>query len=83
MAPDLSPPFGLRLSEGELDQIVLDLAEDQPVTNSLVRERTGLDRHEALSLLQRLVDEGELVQVGERRGTRYLLPDQAEDQVRQ
>lgn len=83
LAPDLSPPSGLRLSEGELDQMVLDLAEDQPVTNSLVRERTGLDRHEALSLLQRLVDEGELVQVGERRGTRYLLPDQAKDQFRQ
>lgn len=80
LAPDLSPPSGLRLSDRELDEVVLDLAESQPVTNSLVRERTGLDRHEVLSLLQRLVDEGELVQVGERRGTRYLLPDQVEDE---
>lgn len=79
LAPDLSPPSGLRLSEAQLDELVLDLAREQPVTNTLVRERTALDRRRALALLNRLVDEGQLVRVGERRGTRYLLPGQAEE----
>jgi len=75
LAGDLSPPSGLRLAPDELDDVVLDLAGQQPLTNTLVRERTGLDRAQALALLQRLVTAGRLVQVGQRRGTKYLLPD--------
>lgn len=81
LAPDLTPPSGLRLSDEELDEVVLALAREQPVTNSLVRERTGLDRNEALKLLQGLVAGGRLVQIGERRGTRYLLPEQVDSDL--
>lgn len=52
-------------------QIVLDAVVREPLTNEKVRSLTGLDRTAARSLLRRLVDEGRLVQHGERRGTYY------------
>lgn len=67
-------PVRIRHSDEELEQIVLDLAREQPVTNALVREQTGLDRLDVLSLLRRLVENGRLVREGARRGTRYVLP---------
>lgn len=54
--------------------IVLDAARRGPLTNAAVRALTGLERLPALRLLQRLVSEGELVQEGQRRATRYRLP---------
>lgn len=76
LAPTLAPPAGLRMSQADLRHTVGDLAAEQPVTNALVRERLGLDRVEALRLLTGLVAEGRLVREGERRGVRYLLPNQ-------
>lgn len=67
----LSPPAGLRLSPGELEDIVLELAKQGPIANSDVRTATGLDRAEALALLDRLVKDGRLVRTGQRRGARY------------
>lgn len=55
-------------------QVVLDAAVAQPLTNERVRQLIGVDRVAARSLLRRLVEEGRLVQLGERRGTRYTLP---------
>jgi ATP-dependent DNA helicase RecG len=55
-------------------QVVLELASSEPMTNERVRQVTGLDRVAARSLLRRLVDEGHLVQNGERRATYYTLP---------
>lgn len=70
----LAPPAGLRLSDGELQELVLDVArEEEAITNSTVRARTGLDRVEALRVLDALVGQGRLRRVGQRRGTRYLL----------
>jgi ATP-dependent DNA helicase RecG len=69
----LHPPAGLRLSREELKAVILELAKSDPVTNARVRERTGLDRVEALRLLDELTDEGRLRRVGRRRGTRYVL----------
>ena len=54
--------------------MVLRLADEGPVTNSLVRERLGLDRSEALRILKELVADGQLIQEDERRGTRYRRP---------
>lgn len=72
----LAPPAGLRLSDQELERLVLEIAaEGEPVTNARVRVRTGLDRVEALRVLDSLVGQGALYRVGERRGTRYLLPE--------
>ena len=68
---DLAPPAGLRLEPDELADFVVDLAVDDWISNSSVREATGLERNEARSLLAKLVDEGRLQQTGERRGTRY------------
>ncbi|MGO9028928.1 MAG: ATP-binding protein [Acidimicrobiales bacterium] len=74
LAPTAGAPVRIRHSDEELDQIVLELARNLPVTNALVRDHTGLDRLDALDLLRRLVQSGRLTQEGTRRGTRYLLP---------
>ena len=67
----LRPPAGLRLSAEELDDVVVRLAADDSITNRDVRAATGLDRAEALALLDRLVRSGRLRRSGQRRGTRY------------
>jgi ATP-dependent DNA helicase RecG len=81
LVESLEAPAGLRLSQEDLKQLVLDLASDPavPVTNSRVRERTGLKRLEVLRLLDELVEEGRLIRLGERRGTRYLLAEHRSD----
>lgn len=78
LAPSITPPAGWRLTDDDLRQMILDLAEQEPVTNRLVRERLALDRVEALKVLRELVDEGELVMQGKRRGTEYVRRDHAE-----
>ena len=70
----LAPPAGLRLSPPELRRLVLDLARERhAIANAHVRERTGLDRVEALRILDQLLREGLLRRTGTRRGTRYVL----------
>ena len=76
LVAELAPPAGLRLTRDELRNLVLEMAKDGPVTNQMVRERTGLDRQDVLSLFDDLVATGSLVRLGERRGTRYELPEQ-------
>lgn len=70
----LAPPAGLRLTRQALKELILQLATEDgpPLTNARVRERTGLDRAEALRLLDELVSESMLARVGTRRGTRYV-----------
>ncbi len=71
----LNPPSGLRLGEADLLKMVLELSHDRgSVTNSDVRRATGLDRVESLAMLNRLVADGRLKRIEERRGTRYSLP---------
>jgi ATP-dependent DNA helicase RecG len=70
----LRPPAGLRLGPEELAGVIEELASEVPVSNADVREATGLDRVEVRSFLARLVTEGRLVQVGQKRGTRYRKP---------
>ncbi len=60
------------LSVEEIDDLVLAMADETPVTNALLRERTGLSRPQALAVLARLVASGRLERRGERRGTRYV-----------
>jgi ATP-dependent DNA helicase RecG len=75
LAAFLTPPAGLRLSDTELEEVVMEIArEGEPVSNARVRSRTGLDRVEALRVLDSLVAQNRLRRVGERRGTRYVLP---------
>jgi len=72
LAESISAPAGLRLSDAELDDLLVDMAHEEPLTNATVRVRTGLERAQALRALDRLVREGRLVRIGERRGTRYV-----------
>lgn len=71
----LAPPAGLRLGQAELDELIENLAAEGPISNADVRAATGLDRSEVRSLLGRLVNEGRLLQSGQRRGTRYRARD--------
>lgn len=71
----LAPPAGLRLDRAELATAIEAMATERPITNALVRSATGLDRGEVKYLLKRLVDEGRLVKLGERRGARYHRPE--------
>ena len=73
LAESVGAPLALRMSPQALRRLVLSLAEDGPITNTSVREATGLDRTEALRLLEALVREGKIVRRGERRGSHYLL----------
>jgi ATP-dependent DNA helicase RecG len=73
----LEPPAGLPLNPDELAQLVLRLAADRPISNSDVREATGLDRWKGRALLGSLVEEGRLIRRGERRGTRYVKAEAA------
>jgi ATP-dependent DNA helicase RecG len=57
-----------------IEEVVLEAAKARPLTNTIVRDLTSLDRYQAGQLLRRLVGEGKLVQRGERRGTSYYLP---------
>jgi ATP-dependent DNA helicase RecG len=79
LAAELAPPAGLRLTREDLKGLVLEMASRSPVTNQLVRQRTGLDRQDVLTLFDELVREGRLVRQGERRGTRYVLASGGKD----
>ena len=72
---DLEPPAGLRLEWEELKDLVCSVANEGPLQNADVRSRTGLDRLDALGLLNELVAEGRLERIGQRRGSRYVLSD--------
>lgn len=73
LALELEPPAGLSLNRAELKDLILGLAGEDTIANAKVRAATGLDRQDVLSLLDELVRDGELVRIGEKRGTRYLL----------
>jgi ATP-dependent DNA helicase RecG len=70
----LRPSPGLQLSPDELADVVAQLAAAGPISNSDVRAATGLDRAEALAVLDRLVRRGRLVRTGQRRGAKYHRP---------
>lgn len=71
---DVPVPVRIRHTDVELDAIAVRLAQSGPVTNASLRAETGLDAGHARAVLKRLVDQGELVQTGARRGTRYESP---------
>lgn len=66
--------LGIIGPDRSLQDVLLDAAKAGPLSNQRVRELTGLERVPARRLLRRLVDEGHLSQVGQRRGTVYRLP---------
>jgi hypothetical protein len=70
----LRPPAGLQLSPEELADVVAQLADGGPISSSDVRAATGLDRAQALAVLDRLVRERRLARTGQRRGAKYHRP---------
>jgi ATP-dependent DNA helicase RecG len=75
LSPAVGAPAAFRLGPAALRELVVSLAAGgAPLTNALVRSATGLDRAEALRLLEGLVRDGRLVRKGEKRGTHYVLP---------
>jgi ATP-dependent DNA helicase RecG len=77
----LVPQAASPLTRAEIEDVVLRMAADGPVTNESARESTSLDRAQALTVLQGLVEDGRLVMIGERRGARYVRPQDAGDQA--
>jgi ATP-dependent DNA helicase RecG len=75
LGASLGPPAGLRLSRTELQALVVDMARRRPISNADVRAVAGLEAASALDVLNELVEQGRLVRTGERRGTRYALPE--------
>jgi ATP-dependent DNA helicase RecG len=73
LAASIGAPAGLRLTPEELADVILGMAREEPLTNAKVRARTGLERAEALRVLDQLVRAGKLERIGARRGTRYVL----------
>ncbi len=71
---ELGAPTGLRLSDVQIDAIILELAHEGPISNATVRERLGVDRLAALRLLSGLTDADQLERHGQKRGTYYTLP---------
>lgn len=69
---NLRAPAAFRMSVAELIELVIETANEEPLTNARVREITGLGRTDALRVLDLLVQDGRLQRHGERRGTRYL-----------
>lgn len=74
LVDEIAPRAAYRLDQSELAAMLVEEAGRHPLTNERVRLLTGLDRAQALVLLQRLVAEGQLRRAGERRGTRYRRP---------
>jgi ATP-dependent DNA helicase RecG len=72
LVDDLAPPAAFRMTPVEIDRLVIEAAQREPISNETVRELTGLERRPALVLLSRLVREGRLRRTGSRRGTRYV-----------
>lgn len=72
LVDSLAPPAAYRMSRVELADLIVSEATHTALSNERVRELTGLDRRQALALLQVLVSEGRLRATGSRRGTRYV-----------
>jgi ATP-dependent DNA helicase RecG len=78
MALSVGAPAAFRMSPAALRKVAVDLAKQGPITNAAIRAATGLDRPDALRLLDALVREGLLIRRGERRGAHYVSPTRAD-----
>ncbi|MCY4104895.1 MAG: hypothetical protein OXG55_16790 [bacterium] len=77
LAPHLIGPKSRRVLRSRpdyLSDIAIELAGRGRVTNADLRKRTGIDRVEALRVLNPLVAASRLERRGTRRGSHYVLP---------
>ena len=75
--PWVQPPLPLAMSDQE--KILAYVQEHNSIRNAECRELLGLgdDNERARYILGKLVVAGELMQIGQKRGTRYVLPNDA------
>ncbi len=73
IVPSMQRSVGIRLDRTELRSIVLAMAADGAVTNTMVRSRLGLSRNEVVRLLSGLTADGYLELRGSKRGAHYVL----------
>jgi ATP-dependent DNA helicase RecG len=73
LAAGLAPPAATPVPAHDLRSMILEMAQRGTITNQSVRRAFGIERTDAYAILSQLVDEGQLVREGERRGTRYKL----------
>ncbi len=71
--PNIARPDGTRIRQRDYDAEVLALATAGSITNTDVREATGLDRTAAVRILNRLIADGLLERHGSKRGTHYTI----------
>lgn len=74
--PNIRRPDGTRMEQRDYEAEVLALAAAGSITNTDVREATGLDRTAAVRIFNRLVAGGLLERHGSRRGTHYTISPQ-------
>jgi predicted HTH transcriptional regulator len=74
IAADFAELTRARLDPEVAKESLLRLAEDQYLSNELVRETLHVDSGTARRLLLELVNEGKLVAAGRTRDRRYALP---------
>ena len=80
--PDATPQTTKRLSESfdEVPQAALDIARRTGrVTNISLREVAPITSDEAREVFKALIERGELVRRGVKRGTHYVLPEPGTD----
>ena len=85
LAPHLTGPKSRRVVRSrhdDLSDVGIELASRGRVTNADLRERTGIDRVEALRVLNALVAAGRLERRGTRRGSHYVLSGPRESELR-
>jgi len=74
-APKPRTPRGSAEPDPEHLAAVLDAAASGPLSNEEIRALTGLDTASARAIAKHLVARGELVTTGQKRGTRYQVPE--------
>ena len=77
LAPHLTGPKSRRVVRSRPDYLsdaAIELASRGRVTNADLRKRTGINRVEALRVLNALAAAGRLERRGTRRGSHYVLP---------
>ena len=73
IVPGLQRPVWVGLDRAGLRTAILNMAAHSLITNSMVRQKLGLSRNEAVVLLTGLVAEGLLELRGSKRGSHYVL----------
>jgi ATP-dependent DNA helicase RecG len=76
--PAMMPQPGGKPADREVEEILAFVRREGSITNGQCRELLGIaSRERVRRLLGRLVDEGRLERVGQRRGARYVTPEGA------